>query len=230
MRLVADAVCYSWPSRCPAKPAVLPISAEFEGGLIHLICGPSGSGKSTLSLLLAGLLGPDSGIVQLNGEPVAGQRARIAYSFQFPETVFFEDSVAAELAHLSPNSAPTDTEVFTRLGLSFAELAPQHPYHLSAGYGRLTAIALQLSRRPDVLILDEPTAGLDWEFHSRMLRVLKEYSDRNHILIVVTHDTEVMRKLGGRAWVMNRGALARSGPTEELLQDPVQLTSFGLQE
>jgi energy-coupling factor transport system ATP-binding protein len=229
MKLVADNLQYAWPGQSGSECALDHISAEFNPGTIHLICGPSGSGKSTLSLMLAGLIKPDSGIISLNGLPLETRRHRIACTFQFPENIFFEDSVQDELNHWCMGDHQPDTAFFDLLGIDFASIAQKHPFHLSAGFGRMTGIALQLSRQPDVLILDEPTTGLDWIFHGRLIRVLREWISPDRILIVVTHDLGVMAELGGMSWVMERGRLGWFGATAQLLADPHLLEQYGLQ-
>ncbi len=175
MNLRADNVSYTWRYRGGVRSAVNGVSAEFAPGTAHVICGPSGSGKSSLSYLLAGMLPPEQGTVLLNGHAVSEQRGEIAYVFQFPESIYFEDSVRAELEHWTGNDATLKTDYFAQLGIPFAAIAAKHPYHLSAGYGRLAAIALQLAREPKLLVLDEPTIGLDWDYHRRMVTLLRRW-------------------------------------------------------
>ncbi len=229
MSLRVDHVSFSWRYRGGVRSAVKDVSAVFEAGTAHVICGPSGSGKSSLSYLLAGMLPPERGMVLLNGQAVGEQQGEIAYVFQFPESIYFEDSVQAELEHWTGNGAALKADYFAQLGIPFAAIAQKHPYHLSAGYGRLVAIALQLAREPKLLVLDEPTIGLDWDYNRRMVTLLREWVNPERILVVVTHDLDLMRGLGGRAWVMAGGELAWSGETADLLAQPELLSAYGLE-
>jgi energy-coupling factor transport system ATP-binding protein len=227
--LHADNVSYTWRFRGGTRSAVRNVSAEFTAGTAHAICGPSGSGKSTLSYLLAGMLPPERGAVRWDGRAASERRGEIAYVFQFPESIYFEDSVRAELEHWAGNGAALKAEIFDTLGIPFAAIAEQHPYHLSAGYGRLVAIALQLAREPKLLVLDEPTIGLDWEYHARMVTLLRDWVNAERTLVVVTHDLDLMRGLGGRTWVMAGGELAWQGETTALLARQDWMIAYGLE-
>jgi energy-coupling factor transport system ATP-binding protein len=227
--LRADNVSYTWRFRGGVRRAVNMVSAEFAPGMAHVICGPSGSGKSSLSYLLAGMLPPDEGRVLMDDQTVSERRGEIAYVFQFPESIYFEDSVRQELERWTRNGAALKADYFARLGIPFEAIAEKHPYHLSAGYGRLAAIALQLAREPKLLVLDEPTIGLDWEYHQRMVTLLREWVNPERMLVVVTHDLDLMRGLEGRAWVMAGGELAWSGATAELLARQELLLAYGLE-
>ena len=101
----------------------------------------------------------------------------------------------------------------------FGDIADKHPFHLSEGYGRLVATVLQLSRDPAVLILDEPTIGLDWIFYDRMTQLIKGWIHENRTLILITHDMDLIRELGGRAYGLLDGCLTWIGETKDLLED-----------
>ncbi|MBU0509658.1 energy-coupling factor ABC transporter ATP-binding protein [bacterium] len=227
--LIATELSYAWHLRREVVPALRDFGATFECGVPHLICGPSGSGKTTLSLLLAGLLKPDSGSVSLDGTPVSERRSETAYVFQFPENIFFEDSVRIEFAQVvGPSRNGTAVSYLERIGIPFPQIADTHPFHLSEGYGRLVATVLQVAREPQVLVLDEPTIGLDWHFHERMIDLVRQCVQPDRILIIVTHDVDFMRDIGGRARVLVEGRLAWSGETSDLLAQPPLLRQFGL--
>jgi energy-coupling factor transporter ATP-binding protein EcfA2 len=229
VRLTAADISCTWRFRDGSTHALKHFAGTFQAGVPHIICGPTGSGKTTLALLLAGLRAPDSGTVTFDEMDVRQCRSDIAFVFQFPETLFFEDSVEAELRHITKDlKTESDLSVFDRLGLSYAELALRHPYHLSAGYGRLTATALQLARRPKVLFVDEPTIGLDDDFYARMTTTLCDWEWKDRLLIVITHDLDLMQKMSGQSWVVADGSLAWSGSTAQLLADSTRLERFGL--
>lgn len=221
---------YAWRLPRGHVPAIVGVNANFIAGVPHLICGPSGSGKTTLSLLLAGLLEPDSGTVLLDETPVSQCRNEAAYLFQFPENLFFEETVAREFRQITGTSRNGSVERYLgRLGIRFEEVAEIHPFHLSAGYGRLIATVLQVARKSRILVADEPTIGLDCRFHRRMIELLRECVQSDRVLIIVTHDAELIHDLGGRVWVLSEGRLVWSGDAPALLSQPQQLEQFGLE-
>ena len=227
MVLAARNLKFVWRSGESEIEAVSGFSAEFPGGVPHFVCGPSGSGKTTLGYLLSGLSAPDSGSVSLQTAS-AGERGNIAYVFQFAEDLFFEDTVADELKQIGGDGAERALEVFAQLGIRPSEILALQPHRLSAGYARLTAVTLQMARDPQVLILDEPTIGLDWRFHRSMTSALRNWVSPSRILIVITHDLDLMRELGGQAWVVAGGCLAWSGEVASLLADVSLLEKFAL--
>jgi energy-coupling factor transporter ATP-binding protein EcfA2 len=227
MVLAARHLDFAWHGNEGEVKAVSGFSAEFPGGIPHFICGPSGSGKTTLGYLLSGLTTPDSGNVSLQAD-AAGERSSVAYVFQFAEDLFFEDTVAAELKQIAGGKEARAREVFEQLGISLSEILASQPHRLSAGYARLVAVALQMARDPQVLILDEPTIGLDWRFHRSMTAALRDWLSPSRILIVITHDLDLMRDLGGQAWVISGGRLAWSGEVAALLTDTSLLEQFAL--
>jgi len=229
MSLTAQNLSFEYTFRGGRSLALRRFTGEFDPGIPHVICGPSGSGKSTLSLLLAGLLTPSGGEVKLDGAHPSTHRSRIAYVFQFAENIFFEDSLREELEQWTRASSSVDASAFSTMGLNFAGLADMHPFHLSQGTSRLAAIALQIARDPLLLILDEPTIGLDEEHERRVLEALRSWIAQEKYLIVVTHDLGVIGALGGKAWVLGGGTLAWNGRTGDLLADEALLKSYGLE-
>lgn len=220
---------YVWRTLHTARRALQDVSAEFRPGGIHFICGPSGSGKSTLGLLLSGLLPPTEGKITLDGGDLIRRRDRIACVFQFPESLFFADTVEEELADISGNGEEiTNPRAFELLGISYNDLKHRNPHLLSEGYARLTAIALQLSRNPDVTILDEPTIGLDWKHQERVIEALRSRQNSSQITVVITHDLDLLQALGGISWMLNDGTLAWNGPTRQLVEDASLLRQHGL--
>jgi energy-coupling factor transporter ATP-binding protein EcfA2 len=227
MALAARNLEFAWRGNEGEIKAVSGFSAEFPGGVPHFICGPSGSGKTTLGYLLSGLTTPDSGNVSLQAD-AACERSSIAYVFQFAEDLFFEDTVAAELKQIADGREERAREVFAQLGISLSEILASQPHRLSAGYARLVAVAMQMARDPQVLILDEPTIGLDWRFHRSMTAALRDWLSPSRVLIVITHDLDLMRELGGQAWVISGGRLAWSGNVAALLAASSLLEQFAL--
>jgi energy-coupling factor transporter ATP-binding protein EcfA2 len=225
--VVLEHVAYSYRTDDGPIPALCDVSLELTRGQHYQICGPSGSGKSTLSLLLAGLIVPDSGTATFR----SAAALRPAYVFQFPEQLFFCDTVRAEFAetHGDLDSAGL-TALLYEFGLDDPVLLERNPYHLSMGYARLTALALQIARDPGLLIVDEPTIGLD-EVHARLIiRILRQWISAKRILVIVTHDLELIREIGGTCLVMANGGLIWRGPCVDLLNRPPRLREFGLSE
>ena len=205
------------------------MSAEFAAGSVHFLCGPSGSGKSTLGLLLSGLLLPTEGKITLDSNDLIWQRRRIACVFQFPESLFFADTVEEELADICGDGGiETNPVAFEWLGISYEDLKRRNPHLLSEGYARLTAIALQLARNPDVLILDEPTIGLDWRHQERVIEALRARMNTPQLTIVITHDLDLLQGLGGTSWILDKGTLAWNGPTQQLVEDSTLLRRHSL--
>jgi energy-coupling factor transporter ATP-binding protein EcfA2 len=218
--IVLDGVGYSWKTKDERICAISDLSAEFSSGKPNIICGSSGAGKTTLGLLLSGLITPDSGRLLLDGNSIAQHSQQIAQVFQFPENIFFEDSIAEEFAVVKDSTKPDQREaILSQLQIDYQQIADQHPYQLSGGIRRMVAIALQVARDPCVLILDEPTVGLDWKYQRRVAEFLKQWMTGNRILIVITHDLWLMDSLGGKSFAMSEGQIRWSGATEELLQN-----------
>jgi len=227
--LSATHVEYTWRFRGGNIKALQSVSLQLPAGLPHIICGPSGSGKTTLALALAGLITAERGEISLEGTSVEQCLSDIAYVFQFPENIFFEDNIESELRQIARSHGNgTASMHFANLGINLDDIRAVHPFHLSEGYSRLVAIALQLAREPRVLILDEPTIGLDWKHQSRLISLLKKWVTDNRILVIIAHDLELMRQVGGRIWVLEDGRLAWSGETEALLENQELLECFSL--
>jgi energy-coupling factor transporter ATP-binding protein EcfA2 len=218
--LRADNVSQVWTDRDRSVAALHDVSVEFVSGGAHFLCGPSGAGKSTLGLLLAGLISPTHGKVQLNRVDVRECRSDVAFLFQFPESIFFAESVEKELGAVCSTCDEEDwNSTFDHLGISLQEIRHRHPFALSEGYARLTALAMQLARKPSVMILDEPTIGLDWKHQERVIHGLKDWIARDRLLITITHDLDLLSELRGSVFVFTLGHLAWSGPTIDLLNN-----------
>jgi len=227
MLLAARNLEFAYRSREGEVKALRDFSAEFPGGVPHFICGSSGSGKTTLGYVLSGLVVPSSGGVTLE-DVLDDARRDFAFVFQFAEDLFFEDTMAEELARISTGNNEQISHAFNQLGISLSDIETQHPHRLSAGYARLTAVALQMARDPRVLILDEPTIGLDWRFHRRITDALRDWLSPARILIIITHDLDLMRESGGRVWVMSEGKLVWNGEVKTLLSNEALLERFAL--
>ncbi|MBM5807226.1 MAG: ABC transporter ATP-binding protein [Cyanobacteria bacterium M_surface_10_m2_179] len=180
-----------------ASEAVLAgVDLELQAGQPALVAGRSGSGKSTLLELICGLAEPSGGTISWNGQPLNARQRRwlCGLVFQFPERHFLGLSVGQELK-LGQRRLPSETvaAVLEQVGLQGVSLQ-QAPERLSGGQQRRLALAVQLLRNPKVLLLDEPTAGLDWSVRGEILDLLKELG-RDRVLLVVSHEPELFEAL-----------------------------------
>lgn len=202
----------------PFGPVVLRgISLTMHSGQVLAILGPNGAGKSTLAACLAGLARPRAG--QRHGPPGA-------VAFQNPEAHFSRESVRAELATVA-RDADALTGVLAHWGLS--GVADQHPYTLSAGQKRRLALALlTASPRWEALILDEPTAGLDWRGSQTIAARIRALAAEGRAVAVITHDPDFALRVADRALVLAGGRIAADGPAETVLSDAALLARAGL--
>ena len=213
-----------------------------EGEFVGLI-GHTGSGKSTLVQHLNGLLKPTSGQVLVDGQDLNGAgvdrralRQRIGLVFQYPEYQLFEETVAKDIAFGPKNQGLSKSEIDERVRyamdcvhLSYEKYADQSPFELSGGQMRRVAIAGVLAMRPGVLILDEPTAGLDPRGRDRILSMLEDLRAREHTTIVmVSHSMDDMARLATRLVVMSEGKVALMGTPREVFSQGDRLREMGL--
>ena len=219
------------------------ISFTIHDGEFVGIVGHTGSGKSTLVQHLNGLLKPSSGQVLIDGEDLNGEkvnrralRQRIGLVFQYPEYQLFEETVAKDIAFGPKNQKLDAAEIDRRVRkamenvhLDYDKYAQMSPFELSGGQMRRAAIAGVLAMEPDVLILDEPTAGLDPRGRDRILSMLQDLRDREHkTILMVSHSMEDMARLADRLLVFADGKLRADGTPREIFAQPELMTSIGL--
>ncbi len=195
-----------------ARPVLDGVNLELPVGSIGLVAGASGSGKTTLLEVISGLAEPNAGLVLWNGEPLSGRQRRwlCGLVFQFPERHFLGLSVGQELRLGQRRLAGERlAEVLDLVGLGGVSLQ-QRPEQLSGGQQRRLALAVQLLRNPRVLLLDEPTAGLDWTVRREVLDLLAVLA-RERAVLVVTHEPELFEPLTQRLWRLENGTLS-AGP------------------
>jgi energy-coupling factor transport system ATP-binding protein len=204
------------PATSP-EPVLRDVSLTLAAGEPALVAGRSGSGKTTLLELISGLAEPDGGRVLWNGEALNSRQRRwlCGLVFQFPERHFLGLTVGQELKLGQKRLRAEEAEaVLARVGLAGVSLQ-REPERLSGGQQRRLALAVQLLRDPRVLLLDEPTAGLDWQVRQEVLQLLADLG-RERALLVVTHEPELFRSIVERGWRLEGGTLVpiRTMPTK----------------
>ncbi|MDR3242646.1 MAG: energy-coupling factor transporter ATPase [Clostridiales Family XIII bacterium] len=219
------------------------VSFEIADGEFIGVIGRTGSGKSTLIQHLNGILKPKSGRVFVGdaeitakGVKLAEIRRKIGLVFQYPEYQLFEETVYKDVAFgpvsLGLSQRETDRrvrEALSLVGLDFSEFSERSPFELSGGQKRRAAIAGVLSMKPEVLILDEPTAGLDPGSHMDILNMIGEIRRREGVVVIlVSHNMNDIARLSDRIFVMNEGKIALSGAPAEVFAHDEFLASIGL--
>ena len=218
------------------------ISFSVERGEFIGIIGHTGSGKSTLMQQLNGLLKPTSGTVLLDGQDIWSDkkltrqaRFRVGLVFQYPEYQLFEETVYKDIAFGPKNMGLSPEEVDRRVreAAGFVGLTEQQlevsPFDLSGGQKRRVAIAGVIAMEPEVLILDEPTAGLDPVGRSDILGNIQSYRKaKNATIMMVSHSMEDVARLTDRLLVMNGSKLAMDAPPAQVFTHAEELTQMGL--
>ena len=224
------------------KKAVDNVSLSFEKGKITGLIGHTGSGKSTLVNLLNGLNKPTEGTVSLDGQDIwekpkeiAKVRFRVGLVMQYPEYQLFDETVRADIGFAPRNQGLSPEEVEKRV-LSAAgfvgignDILDKSPFELSGGQKRRVAIAGIIAMNPDVLVLDEPAAGLDPRGRKEILSGLKEYvKESGTTLILVSHSMEDMAYYCDNVVVMNEGKVYREGSVAQIFSTADDLSAVGL--
>lgn len=219
------------------------VNVEIEAGEFIGLIGHTGSGKSTLTQHLNGLIKPTSGKIIINDTDITSQsvklrdvRKKVGLVFQYPEHQLFEETIYKDIAFGPLNLGLSEAEVEERVKdamelvkLPFDELKDRSPFELSGGQRRRVAIAGVFAMKPEVLILDEPTAGLDPRTRDELLDEIKSLHSRyKNTVILVSHSMEDIAKLVDRIIVMHKGKVALLGQPREVFKEVETLESIGL--
>lgn len=219
------------------------VSFTIEDGSFAGIIGHTGSGKSTLVQHLNGLLKPKSGQIIIGDTDItAGNvvmrdiRKKVGLVFQYPEYQLFEETVAKDVAFGPKNLGLDELEVAERVqdalelvGIDFEKYGDRSPFDLSGGQKRRVAIAGVLAMKPEVLILDEPTAGLDPKAHKEVLDLIRVvHKFQNNIIILISHNMNDIAALSDKVLVMDSGKLLMEGSPEEVFSREKELKEVGL--
>ncbi len=234
---------YTYGGSTPfVKDAISDVSFSINKGEIVGIIGHTGSGKSTLVQHLNGLLKATKGTVLLDGEDIWTNpkqikrvRSRVGLVFQYPEYQLFEETVYEDIA-FGPKNMGLDAEL---LDLRIKEIAKlvgikedylnKSPFDLSGGEKRRVAIAGVMAMRPEIIIFDEPVAGLDPKGRADVVKMIKDYRDAyNATVLIVSHNMEDMAVLADKLLVMNGGKVAMFDETDKVFSCADELRAIGL--
>ena len=224
------------------KVAIKNLSFSLEKGETLGIIGHTGSGKSTLVNHLNGLIKPTSGRVVLNGEDIWKNpkeikqiRGKVGLVFQYPEYQLFEETVFKDIAFGPSNLGVNEEELVTTVNeianlMHISEdLLSKSPFDLSGGQKRRVAIAGVLAMRPELLVLDEPTAGLDPVGRETIFKAISDYKQKyNATVIIVSHSMEDIAAISDKVLVMNKGEIAMFSDTRDIFSRSQELKSLGL--
>ena len=240
----AENVNYIYQKGTPfERQALFDINLEIADGSLVALIGHTGSGKSTLIQLFNALVKPTSGRILVDGIDVTAPKAdlrlirrMVGLVFQYPEHQLFEETVYKDIAFGPTNMGLSEKEIDERVRKSAAlvGLKEKHlersPFDLSGGQKRRAAIAGVLAMEPKVLILDEPTAGLDPKGRDDILNTIKRLHEENSdmIIIFVSHSMEDVAKTAERVIVMNEGRIETEGSVAEVFKQAERLQRIGL--
>ena len=244
MSITVENLTYTYSKGLPNETRALEdVSFQLEPGEFAAVIGHTGSGKSTLMQQLNGLLRPDSGKITVGevcitdpSTKMTEVRRKVGLVFQYPEYQLFEETVAKDVA-FGPKQGGMTGEELDRVveesirltGLDYEEVKERSPFELSGGQKRRVAIAGVLAMKPEILILDEPTAGLDPSAHRDVLELIRRIHRQERMtILLVSHNMGDIAELADRVLVMNRGKLVMNGTPAEVFSRGEPLWEMGL--
>ena len=218
------------------------VNLQINKGELVGIIGHTGSGKSTLISHFNGLLKPDSGKILVDGidiwkdkETLKNSRFKVGLCFQYPEYQLFEETVYKDIAFGPKNMKLSESEIRERVlrAAEFTGVKAEHlnksPFDLSGGEKRRVAIAGVMSMQPEVLIFDDPAAGLDQRGRADLINLIKNYRNQTgSTVIIVSHSMEDIAEMADRVIVMNKSSVAMQGSVDEVYSRGDELRSMGL--
>lgn len=222
--------------------AINDVNLQINKGELVGIIGHTGSGKSTLISHFNGLLKPDSGKILVDGvdiwkdkETLKNSRFKVGLCFQYPEYQLFEETVYKDIAFGPKNMKLSENEIKERVlrAAQFTGVKAEHlnksPFDLSGGEKRRVAIAGVMSMEPEVLIFDEPAAGLDPRGRADLINLIKNYRKQTgSTVIIVSHSMEDIAETADRVIVMNKSSVAMQGSVDEVYSRGEELREMGL--
>lgn len=241
--LEMEQVSYTYGAGSPFEQQALQnVSFRTVPGELLGIIGHTGSGKSTLIRHLNGLLRPSAGQIRLDGQDIWERpkeirsiRFRVGMVFQYPEYQLFEETVEKDIAFGPRNMGLSEEEIARRVqdAAALVGLAPdlleKSPFDLSGGEKRRAAIAGVMAMEPEILILDEPTAGLDPRGREQVFAMIREYRrQRDTTVLLVSHSMEDVARLADRVLVMEHGTIAMLDTAPAVFSRAAELEAMGL--
>ena len=219
------------------------VSFDVEDGQLACIIGHTGCGKSTLLQHINGLLRPKSGSIVISGQDITEPkvskieiRKKVGLVFQYPEYQLFEENVRKDVAFGPGNLGLSENEIEERVreaigmvGLDYEEIKDVSPFDLSGGQKRRVAVAGVLAMRPEILILDEPVAGLDPKAHREMLQLIKNVHENiSGIVLLVSHNMDDVAELADKVIVMDHGRVVMQGTPGDIFSRNDEIIALGL--
>ena len=244
MSITVENLTYTYSKGMPNETRALEdVSFQLKTGEFAAVIGHTGSGKSTLLQQMNGLLRPDYGKITVGevcitdpSTKMTEVRRKVGLVFQYPEYQLFEETVAKDVA-FGPKQVGMTGEELDRVveesirltGLDYEEVKERSPFELSGGQKRRVAIAGVLAMKPEILILDEPTAGLDPSAHRDVLELIRRIHRKERMtILLVSHNMGDIAELADRVLVMNRGKLVMNGTPAEVFSRGEPLWEMGL--
>ena len=244
MGITLENVSYTYQAGTPFEgPALFEVNLEIKDGSYTALVGHTGSGKSTILQLLNGLLVPTEGSVVIDDVKITSTsvnkdikqvRRKVGLVFQFAESQIFDETVLKDVAFGPQNfgESKEDAERLAREKLTLVgiseELFERSPFELSGGQMRRVAIAGILAMEPDILVLDEPTAGLDPAGRKELMSLFKRLHEAGMTIVLVTHLMDDVANFADTVYVMEKGRLVKSGEPRQVFQDVAFMESIQL--
>lgn len=244
MSIKIENLTYIYMPKTPfEKKAIDDVSIDIKQGEFVALIGHTGSGKSTLIQHINGLLKPTSGTILVDETDITKKKAKltnirkkVGLVFQYPEYQLFEETIEKDIS-FGPRNLGLDNDEINRrvqramkiVGLDYEEYKDKSPFEISGGQKRRVAIAGVVAMEPRVLILDEPTAGLDPKGRDDILnKIVELYKANNMTIILVSHSMEDVAKVANRILVMDKGKCILDGTPEKIFREIDTLESVGL--
>lgn len=238
----ADNLEYSYKDGAVLVPAVEQVSFQIRKGEILAVAGQTGSGKSTLLYMLNGIYRPMGGTLKVDGIDVGKTknlkelRKKIGFVFQYPEYQLFESTVLADVMYgaLNFGMSKEEAERAAREALALVNISEEYyeysPFDLSGGQKKRVALAGILAYQPEILILDEPVAGMDPKAKRELFALIRRlHEERNITVIFVSHDMKDVYEIADRILVMGQGKLGYDGAVEQAFGTPEMVEKLGLE-
>ena len=243
MPITLEKLSHTYQEGSPFQATALhDIDLTIHDGELLALIGHTGSGKSTLAQHLNALLKPTAGRVLLDGQDInlkehdkRALRFQVGLVFQYPEHQLFEESVRKDIGFGPRNMGLSEDEVDARVreamektGLEYDEIAEKSPFELSGGQMRRVALAGVLAMKPRILVLDEPTAGLDPRARDFLLSDVQRLHDEGTTVVMISHSMDDVARMATRIVVLEKGRLVMDGTPQDIFARVEELTSMGL--